>query len=104
MKQSFIQTYCTDNHVFTDGEPKSYCHLNTAGPVLQLYSDEAADHHVHLHLSLLSLTSLTTAVRLNLIMDEKGASMLSLPECTERRRFPIPHNLDQEQEIACGNI
>ncbi len=59
MKQSFIQTYCSDNHVFTDGEPHvlvpSYCRLNTAVPILQLYSDEAADHRVHLHLSLLSI-------------------------------------------------
>ncbi len=83
MKQCFIQTYCSDNHVFTDGEPKSYCHLNTAEPALQLYSDEAADHRVHLHLSLLSITSLTAAVRLNLIMDEKGASRLSLSEHRE---------------------
>ncbi len=78
MKQSFIQTYCSDKHVFTDGEPTSYCHLNTAVPVLQLYSDEAADHRVHLHLYLPSITSLIAAVRLNPIMEEKGASRLSL--------------------------
>ncbi len=84
--KSFIQTYCSNNHVFTDGEPKSYCRLNTADPVLQLYSDEAADHRVHRHLSLLSIMSLTAAVRLNLIMEGKGTSRLSLPECTERMR------------------
>ncbi len=58
--------------------------FNTAVPILQLYSDEAADHRVHLHLSLPSITSLIAAVRLDLIMDGKGTSSLSLSECTER--------------------
>ena len=34
-KQSFIQTYCFDNAIFTGGEP-TYCHLNTVVPILQL--------------------------------------------------------------------
>ncbi len=79
MKQSFIQTYCSNNHVLNP----YLLHLNTAEPVLQLYSDEAADHSVHLHLS---LPSLINAVRLNLIMEGKATSRLSLPECTERMR------------------
>ncbi len=72
---------------------------HTAVPILQLYSDEAADHRVHLHLSLPSIMSLIAAVRLNLIMDGKGTSRLPFPECTERMRKtmmtpPVPHNLE----------
>ncbi len=104
MKQSFIQTYCSDTHVFTDGEPTSYCHLNTAEPVLQLYSNE--DHSVHLHLSLLSITSLTAAVRLNLIMDGKRTSRLSLPEHTERMRktmmTPLNHTILNKSRRTCA--
>ncbi len=44
--------------------PTSYCHLNTAVLVLQVYFDEAADHRAHLRLSLLSIMSLIAAVRL----------------------------------------
>ncbi|XP_067283966.1 putative nuclease HARBI1 [Pseudorasbora parva] len=42
----------------------SYCHLNRAVPILQLYFDEAADHRQHLRLSLRSIMSLIAAVRL----------------------------------------
>lgn len=45
--------------------PTSYCHFNTAVPILQLYLDEAADHSTHLRLSLPSFRSLIAAVRLD---------------------------------------
>ncbi len=64
-------------------------YLQTVNPHLlpsqHSWSSSAADHRVHLHLSLPSITSLTAAVRLNLIMDGKRTSRVSLSECTERR-------------------
>ncbi len=61
------------------------------------------------HLFLLSITTHTAAVRLNLIMDGKRTSRLSLPEYTERMRktmmTPLNHTiLNQEQENMCGTI
>ncbi len=71
--------------------------------------NSAADHRVHLHLSLPSITSLTAAVRLNLIMDEKGTLSLSLPECTERMRKTMMTHLNhttlrQKWGNMCGTI
>ncbi len=43
---------------------------------------------VHIHLSLPCITTLITAVRLIIIMDGKGTSRQSLPECTERMKPP----------------
>ncbi len=44
--------------------PASYCHVNTAVPILRFYLKQAADHRSHLHLSLPSIRSLISAVRL----------------------------------------
>ncbi len=66
-------------------------------PSQHSWASSAADHRVHLHLSLLSIMSLTAAVRLNLIMDGKRTSRLSLPECRERMRktmmTPLNHTI-----------
>ncbi len=61
--KSFIQTYCSNNHILQEMDPTSYYHP-TAVPILWLYFDEAADHCAHLRRSLPSSMFLIAAVRL----------------------------------------
>ncbi len=63
-------------------------HLNTAEPVLQLYSDE--NHRVHIHLSLPCIMTLTDAVRLNQDHLRSGHTMEQYTSESLLPRHPRP--------------